>query len=132
MLKLLGPPLIGLTLSGCVQSPREDVGLMVSKATPPTASLRSQIVREASTILLSRGSFENAEISYVAVMADGSQWVCLRAEAKGEQSGDGAREAIAVISPDSILIGAQTNCPACRETGLQWLPFPELEGAANL
>lgn len=131
-MKWIGPALAAVMVAGCAQQSQEDVAFMVETATAPTASLRSQIVRDAGAILLSDSSFRDAEISYVGTTAEGLRWVCVRANVGDGWDSDQSREAIAIIGPDGVLIGAQTNCPTCRDPALRWLPFPELEPAAGL
>ena len=132
MLNKIALAVAAVTLAGCAQAPQENLALMLANATPPTDAMKSQMLGEARELLFYPDSVRNAEISYVGTQAEGSQWVCVRAEVGDAMAGYVRRNSIAVMTPSGILIGTQTNCPTCREPSLRWLPFPELEDEASL
>lgn len=78
-------------------------------------------------MLLYPYGIRDAGISYVGALPNGDRWVCVRARTGGTADAPAVRRAIAVMSPDTTLIGTQTDCPTCQAAGLRWLPFPELD-----
>lgn len=105
---------------------------MLATSTPPTEAMKSKVLGEARMLLFYPFSVRNAEISYVGTQTDGSEWVCIRGNVGDAEAGYVPRNSIAVMTPSGILIGAQINCPTCKEPALRWQPFPELENEAHL
>lgn len=124
--------LAGSLLAGCAAGSREDVASMIATATPPTGEVKARLATDGGSLLLYPYAIQDPEISYVGAMSNGSRWVCVRALTGSPVEGFTRRHAIAVLGSDTTLIGTQTNCPTCTDPALRWLPFPELEGGAEL
>ena len=117
-------------LSSC--APVVDYSGPIANAVPASASIKSQIVRDARDILLDPYSIRDAEISGVATFADGTQGVCVKANAKNATGGYTGRQNIAVSISKGMLVGHTKGSTLCARPDVIYKPFPELEALANL
>jgi hypothetical protein len=122
--------LTGALLSGC--TPAVDHSGPIANSVPASASIKSQIVRDARDLLLDPYSIRDAEISNVATFADGTQGVCVKANAKNAIGGYTGRQSMAINIRNGILVGHTKNDPICARPDVVYQPFPELEALANL
>ncbi|MFT6535434.1 MAG: hypothetical protein ACJAQU_000326 [Loktanella salsilacus] len=117
-------------LSNC--APAVDYSGPIANAVPVSASIKSQIVRDARDLLLDPYSIRDAEISGVATFADGSQGVCVKANARNAMGGYSGRQSMAINIRNGVLVGHTDDSPLCARPDVTYQPFPELEALANL
>ena len=122
--------LAGAFLSGC--TPVVDYSGPIANAVQPSASIKSQIVRDARDLLFDPYSIRDAEISNVATFADGSQGVCVKANSRNAMGGYTGRQSMAITIRNGMLVGHAMNSPLCVRPDVVYRPFPELEALASL
>lgn len=121
-----------ITLGGCATVPPEDYSGAIAASVPPSKSIKAQIVQDARTFLADPYSIRDAGISNVATFNNGSQGVCVRANAKNKMGGYSGRQNLAVIIRNGVLVGNVPNHPLCARPDVPWNEFPELEALKNL
>lgn len=120
-----------LMLANCA-TVADDYSAVIAASQPPSPSIRSQIVRDARDYLVDPYSVRDAEISNVATFSDGSQGVCVKANARNRMGGYSGRQTLAITIHNGVLSGNIPNHPLCQRPDVPWRPFPELEALAQL
>lgn len=120
------------SLSACTTPPPEDYSGAIAASVPPSPTLKAKIVRDARTFLADPYSVRDAGISNVATFNNGSQGVCVRANAKNKMGGYTGRKNLAVIIRNGVLVGNIPNHRLCARPDVPWNDFPELEALRNL
>lgn len=111
----------------------EEVKTSFAQATPATASVKAQIVKDTRDFLVDPYSIRDAEISYVQFNnRSGLHWVCVKANAKNRMGGYTGRQVIEVWVKDGKLAGNVPHSQACHNPSLRWQPFPELEALRDI
>ena len=130
MKKIAASLLITLSQANCV--PSENYSGAIAAAQPANASIKGQIVRDARDFLLDPYTVRDAEISNVATFSDGTQGVCVRANAKNAMGGYTGRQSMAINIRNGVLSGHTMNNQLCARPDVKWYPFPELEALSQL
>lgn len=130
MKKIFLMSVVAFVLSNC--APQVDYSGPIANAVPPSASIKSQIVRDARDLLLNPYEIRDAEISNVATFADGTQGVCVKANVQNAFGGYTGRQSMAINIRNGILVGNTMNSPLCARPDVTYRPFPELEALKNL
>jgi len=130
MKKTVATLFVALTVANC--APPEDYAGAIAASKPASASIKQQIVQDARDFLADPYSVRDAEISNVATFSNGSQGVCVRANAKNKLGGYTGRQTMAITIRNGVLAGHTMNHPLCARPDILWMPFPELEALAQL
>ncbi|WP_205747888.1 hypothetical protein [Devosia sp. FKR38] len=99
----------------------------IANSVPPSRAVRAAIVEAARNILFDPYSVRDAQISNVADFGNGTQGVCVLANAKNQFGGYTGRQSHAITMSGSLLLSQQTNHPLCARPDVKWHKFPELE-----
>lgn len=120
----------GALLSACA-APYDYSGEIASSV-PPTSALRIQIVDAARDYLADPYSVRDAEISNVATFRDGTQGVCVKANARNALGGYTGRQTVAILYNNGVFLNSFPNHPLCQRPDVRWHDFPELEALRNI
>lgn len=119
---------ISLSLVGVATAQTYDpYAAVIANSVPPSKAIRTAIVEAARNILFDPYSVRDAQISNVADFSNGTQGVCVLANAKNRMGGYTGRQSHAITMSGTILLQEQTNHPLCARPDIRWQSFPELE-----
>ena len=124
--------LFAIGLTACTVAPAENFSGAIAAAVTPSASIKAQIVADARTFLADPYSVRDAGISNVATFSDGTQGICVRANARNAMGGYSGRQNLAITIRNGVLTGNILNHPLCARPDLTWNAFPELEALREI
>lgn len=113
-----------LALTACAAS--DKYTQVIADSTPPSESIRLQLVGKAKDLLYDPASVRAAEISNVATFPDGLQGVCVRADSKNVDGVYVGRQSMGIAIRDGKLQDGTLNHPICNRSDVPWQPFPQL------
>lgn len=113
-----------LAVSACTAP--DQYAQVIADSTPPSASIKAQLVGKAKDLLYDPASVRGAEISNVATLPDGLQGVCVKADSKNVDGVYVGRNNMGIAIRDGKLQDGTLNHPICNRADIKWQPFPEL------
>ncbi|WP_028054039.1 hypothetical protein [Sinorhizobium medicae] len=118
-------------LSGCQTAVPASVA---ASQHPPSAAIKTAIVKAARDVVFDPYSIRDAEISNVVLLdpSAGIEAICVKANAKNQFEGYTGRQATGISIKNGVLLGATAGDPRCLDPRLQYHRFPELENLKNI